>query len=190
MHSTAFDTSLNNGVGAQSVPYRAFERANIGLFFETASISRFFVVFSAVSAGFGAAWAAVPRQIGLCLASGRRGCRRAGGGVRFPVGGVVFPVGGTGFPIGGTGFPVGGVVADCGGGVSKKYILKNSFLPGHRRSRPPARVMGPFFYVRKRNFLLSFSLLFTLFLFVLKGVLICVLKCFWCAKETACVSAG
>ena len=89
------------------MPYRAFERANIGQFFETASISRFFVVFSAVSAGFGAVWAAVPRQIGLCIVSGRRGCRRGGGGVRLSVGGVVFPVGGTGFPIGGTGFPIG-----------------------------------------------------------------------------------
>ena len=104
------------------MPYRAFERANIGLFFETASISRFFVVFSAVSAGFGAVWTAVPRQIGLCLVSGRRGCRRGGGGVRLSVGGVVFPVGGTGFPVGGTGFPIGGVVADSGGGDPKNIF--------------------------------------------------------------------
>ena len=111
------------------MPYRAFERANIGQFFETASISRFFVVFSAVSAGFGAVWAALPRQIGLCLVSGRRGCRRGGGGVRLSVGGVVFPVGGTGFPVGGTGFPIGGVVADSGGGVPKIYFEKILFCP-------------------------------------------------------------
>ena len=172
------------------MPYRAFERANIGLFFETASISRFFVVFSAVSAGFVAVWAAVPRQIGLCLVSWRRGCRRGGGGVRLSVGGVVFPVGGTGFPVGGTGFPIGGVVADSGGGESKKYILKK-FFSARPPQQPSFRARGGPLLLRQEKKLSSFfSLLFTLFLFVLKGVLICVLKCFWCAKETACVSAG
>ena len=65
-------------------------------------------------------------------------------------------------PIPGTEIPIGGVVADTGGGASKNYFLKNSFLHDLCHIRAHAREGVPFL-LRQEKKRTSFSFFFYLY---------------------------
>ena len=134
---------------AHFMPYCAFERANIGQFFESAFISRFFVVFSVLSEGFRAVLGGVLVAKGVCGGVAGGGTGISVGGTGNPVGGIGISVGGTGNPVGGIGFTVGEVGFLVGriGPLVGRVVSRLSFSKNNifllRRFAPASRVRHP-----------------------------------------------